>query len=56
VTRNAKLERVWTHEEERPAAGDRVFSVLLNDFVAASSVPVVSSTGWQASLGLNARF
>jgi hypothetical protein len=56
VTLSAKVERVWTHEDEKPAVGDQVFSVLLNDFVAASSVPVVSSTGWQASLGLNAKF
>jgi hypothetical protein len=33
-----------------------LFSVLLNDFVAAVPVPVISGTGWQAAVGLNVRF
>jgi hypothetical protein len=30
--------------------------VLLNDFVAADPVPVITGTGWQASFGLNVKF
>ena len=46
---------VWIREGDRPAPDGVLFSVLLNDFVAAVPVPVISGTGWQASVGLNVR-
>src|SRR5215470_6478316 len=55
-TLNARVEHVWTHEYTHPAlANGTQFSVLANAFVAASSAPVVNSTGWQAAFGINAR-
>jgi hypothetical protein len=56
TTLNARLDRVWTHENENLAAGDEKFSVLANAFLPGSSVPVVSSTAWQATLGVNVNF
>ena len=56
VTLNARIEGVWTHENARPAPGDMLFSVLANGFVAASSVPVVSSRGLQIAVGANIKF
>lgn len=56
VTFNARVERIWTHEDENPAPGDTKFSVLGNGGGLAFTVPVVSSTGWQFVLGASARF
>ena len=56
VTINARVEHVWTHEDERSAPGGQQFSVLANAFVAGSSVPVVSSTGWVFAGGVNVKF
>jgi hypothetical protein len=56
VTLNTRLEHVWIREGDRPAPDGVLFSVLLNDFVAAVPVPVISGTGWQAAVGLNVRF
>ncbi|MDC7786800.1 hypothetical protein PQJ75_19910 [Rhodoplanes sp. TEM] len=56
VTINARMEHVWVHENARDALDGKVFSVLANDFVAGSAVPVVSSRGWQIALGINAKF
>lgn len=56
VTLNFRGERVWTRENEAPAPGGVQFSVLANGFVAALGAPVVSSTGWVAVGGLNAKF
>jgi hypothetical protein len=56
VTLNARGEYVWTHENERIAPGDMLFSVLANAFVPGSAVPVVSSNGWMASGGANVKF
>jgi hypothetical protein len=56
VTLNTRLEHVWIREGDRPAPDGVLFSVLLNDFVAAVPVPVISGTGWQAAIGLNVRF
>jgi hypothetical protein len=53
---NVKVEYVRTQEDENPAPDNRKFSVLLNDFVAGSAVPVVSSHGWQAAIGGTAKF
>ena len=56
VTLNVRAERVWTHENERPAPNGLQFSVLANAFVAALPVPVVSSHGWVAAFGADVKF
>jgi hypothetical protein len=56
VTLNVRAERVWTHENERPAPNGLQFSVLANTFVAALPVPVVSSRGWMAAFGADVKF
>jgi hypothetical protein len=55
-TLSARVERVWTRENENPAPGDEKLSVLAGGNVLAFSVPVVSSTGWQFALGLTGNF
>ena len=56
VTFNARVEHVWTHEHENPAPSDIKFNALADSFVPGSTVPVVSSTGWQFVVGATARF
>jgi len=56
VTFNAKVEHVWTREDERDAINGQQFSVLANAFVLGSAIPVVSSEGWQFAGGLNMKF
>jgi hypothetical protein len=56
TTFNARVDRIWTHENENPALDDMKFSVLANAFLPGSSVPVVSSTAWQATVGMNVSF
>jgi hypothetical protein len=56
VSFNLRAEHVWTHEDEKQATNGQMFSVLANGFVLTSSVPVVSSTGWQLAGGFNVRF
>jgi hypothetical protein len=53
VTFNVRGEYVWTDEDERPADGGQLFSVLANAFVAGSAVPFVSSRGWMVAAGIN---
>jgi hypothetical protein len=54
VTFNARLEGVWTHEDENPSDGSK-FSVTANGFVPAFAVPVVSGTALQATLGIEVK-
>jgi len=55
VSFNARLERVWTHENTAPSlTPNTMFSILANSPVTAFTVPVVSSTGWQFVFGLTA--
>jgi hypothetical protein len=56
VTFNTRIDHVWTHEDDNPALGGRKFSVLANAFLPGSAVPVVSSTAWQAAVGVNVKF
>jgi hypothetical protein len=56
VTFNARLDRVWANENEHPAVGNKMFSVLANSLVISPPIPVVMSTGWQAVVGATARF
>lgn len=55
VTFNARIEGVWTHEDENPAPGDTKLSVIPNGLVPATTVPVISGTALQTSLGINIR-
>jgi len=54
VTFNARLEGVWTREDENPSDGSK-FSVTANGFVPAFAVPVVSGTALQATLGIEVK-
>ncbi len=56
LTFNARLDRVWTRENENPAPGGSKLSVLTGVPIPAVSVPVVNGTGWQVTGGLNASF
>jgi hypothetical protein len=56
ITFNTRIDRVWTHEDDNPALGGQKFSVLANAFLPGSAVPVVSSTAWQAAVGVNVKF
>jgi hypothetical protein len=56
VTFNARVDHVWTHEDDNPVLGGQKFSVLANAFLPGSAVPVVSSTAWQAAVGVNVKF
>jgi hypothetical protein len=56
LTFNARVERVWVHENENPAQDGQQFSVLLGGLVLANPSPAVSSNGWQFAVGATARF
>lgn len=56
LTLNARVDAVFTREQERLAPGGQVYSVLLGDYVSAVPAPVVSSTGWQVAVGANLKF
>lgn len=56
VVFNTRVEYISTHEHENPAPGNQKFSALLNAFVPGSAIPVVSSTGWQGTVGANISF
>ncbi len=56
VTLNAKVEHVWTSEGSNPATQFGKFSLLAQDFEPAFTIPVVSSNGWQVTIGATARF
>jgi hypothetical protein len=57
VTFNAKLDHVWTHEEDNPAPGGVKESVLAGGATfPAAFIPAVSSVAWQGSIGLNVSF
>ena len=56
ATFNVRIDHVWTHEDDSPVTGGQKFSVLANAFLPGSAVPVVSSTAWQAAVGINVRF
>ncbi len=57
VTFNSRVEYVVTHEDDNPAPGGLKLSAL-NGYGASIALPVpaVSSTGWQFSGGVNAKF
>ena len=53
VTLNARVEGVWTHENENPAPDGNKIDALQDFILPASVVPAVSGTGWQTSIGIN---
>ena len=58
VTFNARVERVWTRENDTPAlpSGDEQYSVLAGSTVTAFEVPIVNGTGWQCTFGATVSF
>jgi hypothetical protein len=54
---NARLDRIWTHENQTPGLpNNEMFSVLAGTTLTAFMVPVISSTGWLFSVGMTANF
>jgi opacity protein-like surface antigen len=54
---NARLDRIWTHENLTPGLPNgEMFSVLAGSTVAAFTVPVISSNGWLFAIGMTANF
>jgi hypothetical protein len=55
VTLNARIEHVWTHENESPTADGAKLDLLARSLIPASPVPAISGTAWQTSLGINVK-
>lgn len=53
VTLNARVEHVWTHEDESPTENGRKIDALARGLIPASTVPAISGTAWQTSFGIN---
>jgi opacity protein-like surface antigen len=54
---NARVERVWTREQDTPGLpNNEMLSVLAGSTVTAFTVPVISSNGWQFAVGATASF
>jgi len=54
---NARLDRIWTHENQTPGLpSGEMFSVLAGSTVTSFTVPVISSTGWLFAVGMTANF
>lgn len=53
VTLNARIEHVWTHENESPVDDGAKLDLLARSLIPASTVPVISGAAWQTSLGIN---
>lgn len=57
MTLNLHVDRVWTREAENPTLpGGVKLSALTGVLVPMVAVPVVNSTGWQVTGGMNAKF
>jgi len=55
VTMNARVEHVWTRENESPTDEGVKLDVLAQSLIPASTVPVISGTAWQTSFGINVK-
>ena len=55
VTLNARVEHVWTRENESPTNDDVKLDVLAKSLIPASTVSVISGTAWQTSFGVNVK-
>ena len=53
VTINARFEGIWTRENENPALDGGKLDDLAGGVLPAATVPVISGTGWQTSIGIN---
>ncbi len=53
VTLNARIEGVWTHENENPAIDAGKLDDLAGGILPAATVPPISGTAWQTVLGIN---
>lgn len=53
VTINARFEGIWTRENENPALDGGKFDDLAGGVLPAATVPTISGTGWQTSIGIN---
>ena len=53
---NARVERIWTREDDNPAPDNEKFSILDAGNLLSFTVPTVSSTGWQVAIGATAKF
>jgi hypothetical protein len=55
VTLNARVEGVWIHENENPAINGGKLDGLIGLFLPAATVPSISGSGWQTSIGINVK-
>lgn len=55
VTLNARVEGVWIHENENPAINGGKLDDLIGLFLPAATVPSISGSGWQTSIGINVK-
>jgi hypothetical protein len=55
VTLSARIEHIWTHENESPTDDGAKLDVLARSLIPASTVPAISGTAWQTSFGINIR-
>jgi hypothetical protein len=55
ATLSARVEGVWTRESENPAVDGDKFDAIAGGLIPASTVPTISGTGWQISLGINVK-
>jgi len=53
ITINARFEHIWTRENENPAVDGGKLDDLAGGVLPAATVPVISGTGWQTSIGIN---
>jgi hypothetical protein len=55
VTLNARVEGVWTHENENPALDGAKLDGVVGAILPAATVPAISGAGWQTSIGINVK-
>lgn len=53
VTLNARIEGVWTHENENPVVDAGKLDDLAGGILPAATVPPISGTAWQTVFGIN---
>jgi hypothetical protein len=53
VTLSARIERVWTRENENPAIDGGKLDDLAGGILPAATVPSISATEWATTIGLN---
>lgn len=53
ATLNARIDGVWTREKENPSVDGDKLDAIAGGLIPASTVPAISGTGLQISLGIN---